>query len=83
MPRTGRTKARPPSPQRIVLGNVIASTAFGTAAARISTAGFPGIVRRAATVGPRGESTTTRSATGISCARAKPRAAFVGWPSAS
>ncbi len=82
-PRTGRTKDRVASPHRIVLGNVIAATARGTAAASTSAVALPGMVRRAATVGPRGESTTTSSETCTSWARAKPRAALVGWPSAS
>ena len=43
----------------------------------------PGTILRAATVLPRGESTTTRSATSTRCAFANPSAARVGLPSAS
>ena len=52
----------------------------GTTSARTSAASRPGIVLRAATVLPRGESTTTRSATSTFCAFANPSAAFVGLP---
>ena len=82
-PRTGRTNARSPAPQRIIFGNVSPATTRGTTSASTSSAGRPGIDLRAATVLPRGESTTTRSATLTFCAFANPSPAFVGLPSAS
>ena len=79
----GARRLRAPSPQRIVFGNVRPATIRGTDLREDLGASRPGIVFRAATVLPRGESTTTRSATSTFCARAKPSAAFVGLPSLS
>ena len=81
-PRTGRTKARAPAPQRIVFGNVRPATTRGTTSredlGRRRGRESSGAPRRSC---PRGASTTTRSATSTFWAFAKPSATFVGFPS--
>src|SRR2546425_7348 len=79
----GLTNRNSPSPQRIVLGKEIDSTAARTRWPRTSAAGAPGTALRTPTHSPFGVEKRFSSPTMTPCARANPSAAFVGRPDAS